>query len=624
MIGLKISGRDAEMNPGTSISMKLVNPIFNDDNLSPGSFSMPFELPGGEVSPVNAAVFKNPDVIENSEGFVKQDADLFFDGDLFKKGKIRVKSFSPNRLTAHFTFGLSTISDEFKTKKLRELLDEEIVIDNSVVTKKIYLKPNPEFVLLGGSGATKPFPIIVNGKTYEADTIEQLRDAINANTDEPRAIAILRTEGVSSGGLVAPYLELQSSASTTDPLTDLSVDIDTNLVYADSQNKLKYEVHGEMDDVNNNGYYDPFWTFLQGYFTGAYPDDKLRFPAVFNALSLYNGVMMDGGSPTLIRNLVAPGNVFSVQNRNSIHPFVRVKWVLEQIASYFGFQFDGDFYNSADLNEMLIWNPNNLDEAKPYIGKVPFVFWKRSFNISDLVPDMTVVDFLRALQSRYNLAVFFSEKTSKVFMSIRENIVKALMYNDITSKGSNFQDGDDLSLSGVKLAAKREEDDQAAGDDSFDIGTPEKTFPTDLSSIQSFTTRATPGGNVQAPFVIHPKASDFEFRVFYYKGLFDNGTVSYPKAHIHAVNFNDRFDDTNLGTGIGTSLYEYFWKRWIAYTLRRKSVKLDIDFPLGELLDIDWELKRRFDRNNYLIKSLDFSFTPTRLTVCNAELYTMR
>src|SRR5688500_1709978 len=121
MIGLKISGKNAELNPGTSINMKLVNPIFNDDNLSPGSYSLPFELPGGEVSAVNAAIFKNPDVIENSEGFVKQDADLSFDGVHFKKGKIRVKSGSPRNLSAHFTFGLSTISAELKTKKIREL-----------------------------------------------------------------------------------------------------------------------------------------------------------------------------------------------------------------------------------------------------------------------------------------------------------------------------------------------------------------------------------------------------------------------------------------------------------------------------------------------------------------------
>lgn len=618
MIGLKISGKNAELNTDTSINMKLVNPIFNEDNLSPGSYSLPFDLPGGEVSPVNASIFKNPDVIENNEGFVKQDAELFFDGVFFKRGKIRVKSVSPSRLNAHFTFGMSAISDEIKTKKLRDLVAEEIVIDNSAVAKKIYLKQNTTF--------SKPFPIIVNGKQYEADTMALLVAAINANEDTPKALATHVTEGVSSGGLAAPYMVLQSALSTTDPLTDLSVDVDTNIFFnsGTSENELKWQVHGEMDDINNDGYYDPFWTFLSGYYTGVYPDDKLRFPAIFNSNSLYNGLMLEGGNPTLIRNVVAADNSFTVINRNSIHPFVRVKWVLEKISDYFGIQWEGDFYDSADTDEMLIWNPNNLDVRKPYIGKTPFAFWKRSFNISDLVPDISVVNFLKGLQSRYNLAIYFNERRQKMVMAMRENIAKAVLSNDITSRCSSVMDADDLSVTGIKLTAQREEDDMDADDDFFDIGEPETEFKTNLSSIQSFTTRETLGGDVLAPFVIHPPDTKFEFRIFYYKGMANNGVLDYPKAHIHAISYNDRFDNADLGTGLGVSAYEYFWKRWLTYVVRRKLVKIQIDFPIGDLFDFNWELKRKVDRNNYLIKSLDFSLTPNRLTVCNAELYTMR
>lgn len=609
MIGLKISGKNAEMNPGTSISMKLVNPIFNDDNLSPGSYSMPFELPGGEVSPVNAAIFKNPDVIENVEEFVKQDADLSFDGVLFKKGKIRLKSVSPKILSAHFTFGLSAISDEFKTKKLRDLLDEVIVIDNTAITKKIYLKQNGTF--------SKPFPIIVNGKNYEADTMALMVSAINANTDLPKASALLVTDGISSGGLAAPYMVLSSATSTTDPLTELSVDVDTNNFFntGTSENELKWQVHGEIGDIENDAYYNPFWTSLQGYFTGAYPDQKLRFPAVFNtALTLYNGLMMDGANPTLIRNEVAPDNSFRVNNRNSVHPFVRVKWVLDRIATYFGVQLDGDFYNSGDTDEMLIWNPNSLDLPLPYIGKTPFIFWKRSFNVKDLVPDITVVALLKALQSRYNLAVYFNERTGKVLMSMRENIAKSVLSDDITPRCSPVMEVDDMAITGAKLSATREEDDLVATDDFLDIGDPETELKTKLSALQSFTTRATLGGDVLGPEVIHPPDSAFEVRVFYYKGLFNNGTLSYPQAHINATNYSEGFP----------ALYEYFWKRWIAYVLRRKLVKVEIEFPIGDLLAFDWELKRRFDRNNYLVKSLDFALTPRGLTVCKAELYTMR
>lgn len=644
MIGLKISGQQVEVNPETRIDFKLVNPLFNDDTLSPGSYTLPFDLPGGEVSPINASIFKNIDVIENQEKFTRQEAKLFFDGVYYKKGKIKAKTVSSRILSTNFIFGLSTISDEIKTKKIRELLDEEIVIDDSEIEKKVILKPGA-----AAQSDELPFPfdgqykwtlapIVINGKSYEVtntiiavdeqELLEDLAALINADTDSPRAVATVITAGASSGGFAAPYMEIQSFDAPNDPHAELQVSLDgMNSSYLFDPSDFSYEfrgykwqVHTEMGNADLDGYYDPFWTALQGYFTGVYPDDKLRFPAMFNGGGLgkqyfYNMLAPDG---TLKRNIPCSTNFFYGVNTNSIHPFVRLHYLLDSIATYFGFEWEGDFFTSADTAEMLIWNPNNLDMPMDFIGNTKqFTFWQRSFNVKDLVPDISVTELLQSLASRYNLAIYPNEQTGKVRIVYREPLAKSTVFSDITSQCGRPEPIEDNSISGIKLTARKESKDTLAGDDVYDIGDPEVTLPSAASSIRrSENFPFGDVGNISGPRVYHPPDDKFELRIFYYKGIVDNGTIEYPQAGINAISYTDAFDGVD-------GLYVNFWKRWLEYQLRRRSVPIDIDFTFADLKNFAWELKRRFDRNNYLVKSLDFTMESNRITVCKAVLYTM-
>lgn len=613
MIGLKISGQQAEVNPDTRIDIKLVNPLFNEEALSPGSYTLPFELPGGDVSPSNAEIFKNLDVIENQEKFAKQEAKLFFDGVHYKSGKIRAKTISSKAFSTSFTFGLTAISDDIKTKKLRELLDEEIVIDDSNISKKIYLK----------SFTTKPFPIIINGENYDEETLEDLATAINANENEPTVTATVIDVGVSSGGFDAPYLILESSASPNDPNAELGVELDgSNVDSSVTETGYRWAVHIEMGGTNGmEEYYAPFWDFLEGYFTGAYPDDKLRFPAVFNSEGsgrpfIYNGLQVEGASVKLIENIPCSTYRFGPSNGNSIHPFVRMAYVLDTIAEYFNFEWEGDFINSADTAQMLIWNPNSLDLPMVFVGTKPFNFWSRSFNVKDLVPDISVYDFLRALAKRYNLGIYRNEANGKLKILYREQIAKSTTFVDITTMCGPLTTFDDHTVTGIKLTAQKETEDLIAVDDTFTVGEAETKYDTALSTLTQTSNYSRDGGVVSAPRANQERRDKFEFRVFYYKGLVDNGVFEYPNAGINAISYTDKFTGED-------GLYENFWKRWLMYEMKRKSVPVEIDFGLGELKSLDWEVKRRFAGNNYLIHSLDFSIENARISVCKAVLYTM-
>src|SRR5688500_1536345 len=101
MIGIKLLNQEVFLGtlPDTTIDLTLKNPLLGDAQvLSPGSYSLPFDLPSGDSSPKNAQAFNHPDVMENSSPYQLQKADLYVDEVLFKSGNLKIASIEgPSR-----------------------------------------------------------------------------------------------------------------------------------------------------------------------------------------------------------------------------------------------------------------------------------------------------------------------------------------------------------------------------------------------------------------------------------------------------------------------------------------------------------------------------------------------
>jgi hypothetical protein len=152
MIGIQLEGDNEflKTNRDTSISMRLENPIFfTADKISPGSYSLPFDLPNE-----NFEKLKNPQVIENSEDFIVERAALFFDGQPLKRGNINASTIT-DKISTFFTFGLSTISDEFKTAKLRDVVSDIITISSAPVVRKVHTNCLQINIIVNGIDYTK-------------------------------------------------------------------------------------------------------------------------------------------------------------------------------------------------------------------------------------------------------------------------------------------------------------------------------------------------------------------------------------------------------------------------------------------------------------------------------------
>ena len=627
MIGIKLDGDDEflDTEPDTAISMKIENPIFGDaERLSPGSFSYPFTLPGGDRSPKNSAKLKHPDVIENNQAYSLQKATLFVGGVPFRRGNLKAKSTDKKKFPSYFTFGLNTISEDFKKAKLRDVLDQQFVISSASITKKLYIKK-----LNGTDDAT----IEINGMTYTVDAIGDLSVLIidhfdnNVGVDGNVWLPYSILHGVSNSplGMTPLYIEVSLARyvdsgipgfpavqHSPDPHAELNVKVPADQL-------ANWSIHAfDMTD-----YYQEFADFLEDYLTGDYPNDLVRFPVLYNATlhteafktnDIINGVNSAG----MIKNDASWGyqnaQPLVVKNFNSIQPFLLLKGVLDKIADEFGFEYEGDFYDDPDVANILIDNSVTLDLPMDYIGESKFLFWRRSFNANELVPDISVVDFLKAIASRYNLAIYYNEITQKVRLKFREPVAKSYAHEDITSISSPIVNIDDNRITGFRMKVKKEDTDLFSQEENFIVGTPEEEH--EIKCGRLFVTKSTSVdmGVVTGPYVSRKHEERFNLRVFHYKGVVDNGVFSYPGAGLSGDTINE----------VLAALYSSHWEYWMQYLKNRLVVKINVTFPLRRLLQFDYELKRRFDRNNYLIKSIDLKITNKAVEVATVELYTQR
>lgn len=622
MIVVEIDSKKVDLMPDTRLSLTLYNQLFNDDDIIPGDYSLPFELPTAEQSPNNAEIFKHPDVLEGTDAFRKRDARLYFDNVLFKKGKIWNRQ-TGETLSANFTFGLANLREDIKTKKLRDLMEEVIVIDNTAIAKKIIITPGE----IGGS----PYNILVNKREYSATTLTALRDAINNDVTEPRASCVYNASSTVWGAPRAA-LEISPYTNPNDPLTPLQVD--TNEDNGNEANGYKWWVAS----FDMSGYWNAFNTFFASYMTSTPDTDKFRIPFMWNT-NLYggqvaaNGNAQNGKSTDYVNLSLQTGQngllfnyiiqypsygtkpPFTLVNRNSLQPFVMLKYVMAKASTYFNLGFEGDWLTDADYLSMLIDNAWPLDVKMPFIGKTDFVFWARSFNLKDLVPDITFLDLLKALQNRYNLSIRYNEKTNKIRIVKRKAIAESVNKESIDAIASVKSAINDLSLTGMRFESDYEKNDLSSQPDFIDVGTPELTIKSSASGLSADVLKNDWGG-IKGPTKSHPVKNDFKLRIFYYKGIVQTTDLNYtyPSASVNAAGYDEKWAGTN-------GLYNKVWLRWAQQRIRRKSIELTINYELADLMALDMELKKRYDRNDYFIYSLEVEMTMKRINPVKAVLY---
>lgn len=608
MIGLRLNDNDfLDLYEDTSVELTLRNPIFADDGVIPSSNSIPFDVP---VSDKNAAILSRPHVIEHASKFQRQlFSRLFFNGVPWLAGQLNIRNVNEGRYNVNFLSGIKNLGNEFRDARIRDLVDQEIVIDNS---------PTNKMIAVGFSPLAGDCTFIINGQSYLLHGVTAEAFAADIESNDPTVSMVYHDNSPGQPDFPHPdfpsyvWYEIRHKTDPDNPLSEISVDVD---------NKEEYKVWVQpfLDE-----YYTPIKSFLNQYRSATPPDDILRFPVVTNT-GAYTIDQKSGAFINLQLNNDFSVNHFngdwSAQNINSISPYVMFRHVLDKIEEVFNIRLVGDFIDDPDLVDLLWWNGNSIDQFQPFVGETPFIFWRRSFNVNEFVPDITVGDMFKELQKLFCLAIRYIPGEKKIILNYRKNIINNPGYQDITFKAAAvYDDLDNTEKDGLTLRSVNDGDEfefYEENENPFQekvIGNGINVIESQIAGVAHKTINLL-NITLVTPIYKSEWSNDFQPRLMFYRGLRNDGNGNYAYAT------RDNGEEYSLEWTSSNGFYEKFWKEWARFLIRRAVVTRNINFNVADLAGIDWEKKYRIDRINYLINSIQVRMTMKGLKAAKVELF---
>lgn len=624
MIGVEIleSGQFLELFDDTFIDLRLNNPLFADDDVVPGSISLPFEVPGSATSPINSLLLKHPEVVSNRLALHKTAARLWFIGTPWKGGMITVRTATPERISLNFTFGLTAATEDFRKKRIRDLLDEVVTMASNDFTKRVTIRltnalserkiniNDKEYHFQGFN--TSPDGPIINGTTYVAFP--------NTTNGANEALAQCIND-TSPNGVVAAYdggfieVSVLEENSLEAPLK-IRTDSVTNwfMSGADFQAEYNSPIEDYLNDNFSIGASDPGDIL-----------NKIRFPVCANhlhendlvrkgAVNYYDSIRYRLNSPV--------GSFPEPENNTSTCPFVRWKYVLDKVLEELGIAGVGDFLEDEDLAAGLIPHSNTLDIPVNIAGSKDWLACARQFNIKDFVPDWTIPEFLKALQKCFNLGIEYNERTHRIEFSLRENMHADRTYNDIRSKCAPITSVEPQDVTTVRLKVIRNSRDQFSIDDQIELGEGPSLLeiPSEISGWYKQENIVFTGNHTwNVPMASLKRDSSITPAMIFYEEKTSGGAgtpFDYPGANI------DLSDCTFALAGAGGRAMAR-WKRHLRFLLNRRSIPLDVSFEFRELLNIDWKRKvRPTEGLNCYLNSVHVRLTMKGIEASKCELWT--
>lgn len=637
MIGIEytVTGEFLDLFPDTRLNLKLRNPIFGDGDIIPGSFAFPFRVPGPDKSAINAKLLGAPDEPAARSSHNPNGWALWIDGVRWKTGKLIIENATGREVNLRFNFGLTTISDDFKTKKIREIIAQEVVLSSTDFIKTIG-------VTLISTDSERT--ITINGTTFTFTGFGSLGAIING---------IEYNLGTTLAGTAQAFVTAINNASITPAVSATYVSSGTFNVYADAgTNDLTIPLKVECDTVNWSLFADS--TFVTNYnssiiswlntnFNTATPaDERLRFCMVHNnpyqdsISGIVTNLMKTSG---YVLNLPTGGGGREPLNETSICPQVRWQYLLEAVVEHFDIEMEGDFllYNHPEWALAVLPNARTIDVAVPFVGQTPWIACARSFNLRDFVPDWTVPEFLKALGKRFNLAVYFNEATGRLRLQPRENILSwslSLTPNaggattvqpnpdrDITHTVAALGSIDDFGKTGYRLSAVRNGKNLQSIEDFFDAGTPEDELEIPITGY--FLQESRWVGNAFFPNLVVAQIKKdeaiFPTLLFYqWRSTAGIGPIfNYAGADINPE------ANTTLALAGANGWAKKRYARYLQFLRYRKRIAMEFNWGIAEVKRLDWEEKLRVFNTCYLLNEVDLTIDMSGRVTCRATAYTI-
>lgn len=575
MIAFSINGEFLDMPPRSAVSLQRQSPLFQFEGLVQDDYTLPVGFPN---TPRNSRIFDFPHIVENASRLrPKWEATMWFNGVPRLKGEIRAKSpINSKVITANFVAGLSLIGDDVKTRKLSEIIDEEIVIHEQEIYKAITIIFN-----IGGT-----YKLKINGNIYDETVFATLINAINtdpAANYTASGVSDVLTVTMDEVGLFVPF--------------HIEADSESNAV-----------VSGVLPLwlINyNTAYVD----WVADHLGSARLDKKIRL-GTFGNLAAVNDALKDfpvcnyirGGEfvPNRFRDQPLPNS--EMENRTSLVPQLTLKAMLDAIAAYYDISVNFFALNDEDV----LFSPMALDQAVKFFNGESLILWPNAFNLSQLVPDMTVNDLLKALQVGFNAQMTFDPETKVLDISHRQPLIVSRPYEDITLFCSPPSDVQLAIQKGLRFSLTADTRDKVTDADltpsDYLVDEGERLLQAGFGApgMRNHTLRANwpQDGALLTVWVDLPQESQFPLKLVRY--------VDGDEPHLDSRPF---LWDNPAG------LIANYWEDSMELENNPVTIKNTWIMPRNDIFATRWGQRWRIDRSDYLLHSFGVGLTANGPTV---------
>lgn len=391
MVSLKIGKTYLDLDDKTNLIIQATTPMLDDDNVG-RAFTFDFELPD---SPTNIATLKHPNRLERFTQKV-ENASILFQNLPYLKGKLTVIDVKKT-IKTKFANEDRNILDKLDYD-LSTFAQETVQLFTDGIVTGITLQWRLDFVTQAFvDGLWNVCSISINGHRFSV-TIQNW-NASTQNTD-------LTADGTALADAINAYFGINVA---TYSIAWRAVLIQHNEIFTFVvENKIavtplfstgEYEHQRIVAGVQALiDVADPSFVFPRVYAPNMYPDN-----AVFKFMPILNYSV---GSQILRNEWTTKASDF----RNVLAPGIRLKYILEKIATRLDLTIAGDWWSQSEAQSIFFWNATTLDEfveenlpnsttgEKQYLNR-----WKKSFIPGDFMPKITAKALLSILSKMFGI-----------------------------------------------------------------------------------------------------------------------------------------------------------------------------------------------------------------------------
>jgi len=552
-----------------SVDLQRQSPLFQFEGFNQEDYTLPIRFPN---TPKNKRIFDFPHIVENASRLrPKWDAVLYYNGVPRLKGEIRAKSpINKDIITANFVAGLSLIGADVKERKLSEIIDETINIHDQTIYKSME-------VIFRVSGTYK---IKINGNGYDETVFSSLITAINTDP-------------------LANYTASGSSDILLVTMDDPGEFIPFSIEAADESNAGI--LGGSLRPLWLTDYQDAYKDFVTDHLGASRLDKKVRIATYGNRVGF--GAAEKSAKAWPIVNYIADSDLIvndyqdgasvdgkEIDNQTSFAPMLTVRALLEAIETYYGITINFFALNEDDV----LFSPWTLDVPTKFFNGQSLILWERNFNLNQLVPDITVNDFLKALQVGFNAFITFDPDLKILTISHRQPSITARPYEDITLKVSEPSDIQLAVQKGLRFALQDDGRDKVT---DLDLSTSDFLVDEGERTIQA--------GFGTYGMRLHTDKSDWPQDAALLTIWVEIGAdVKFPLRFARYIDSTEPYLDARPFLWEATGgLIESYWSDSISFENNPVTIQNTWLMPRNDVFDTRWGQRWRIDRNDYLLRN---------------------